>query len=349
MQVGSSVINFAEIDSVIRKMGCQNLHALAFEMSDGIANGAVCFHLYPAVTTRRCRSHGAHAATRPDGVNFMYANGICGTNNRRNVMRFVDLLHADGQIRLPPGEHFADACITCWVHKTLISVSGDFNHVWHHADFAHDIRQMHTVTSGQTNKGAVDATIFLFRIQTLNIRSRGVNCRRQVCQRALMIEHLHLDFGDELLRRLFIPFHSHKLLWLFLVATDITAGFMVDHQTFTGADVGDNRVARNRAAAFRKGDQHAIGTFNGQMSVALGCRWNGGVPMLQIFRDHHAHCVTKSDFCQQIVKRCQLHAIQLALNIFLRDFIQLTATTQSMVEQTTAQAYRIITLEVFSN
>lgn len=59
----ASVINFAEIDSVIRKMGCQNLHALAFEMSDGIANGAVCFHLYPAVTTRRCRSHGAHAAT----------------------------------------------------------------------------------------------------------------------------------------------------------------------------------------------------------------------------------------------------------------------------------------------
>src|SRR5699024_11827204 len=71
----------------------------------------------------------------------------------------------------------------------------------------------------------------IFRIQTLNIRSRGVNCRRQVCQRALMIEHLHLDFGDELLRRLFIPFHSHKLLWLFLVATDVTAGFMVDHQT----------------------------------------------------------------------------------------------------------------------
>lgn len=142
----ASVINFAEIDSVIRKMGCQNLHALAFQMSDGIANGAVRFHLYPAVTTRSCRSHGAHPTARPDSMNFMYTNGICGTNNRRNVMRFVDLLHADGQIRLPPGEHFADTCITCWVHKTLISVSGDFNHVWHHADFAHDIRQMHTVT-----------------------------------------------------------------------------------------------------------------------------------------------------------------------------------------------------------
>ena len=44
----ASVINFAEINSVIRKMGCQNLHALAFQMSDGIANGAVRFHLYPA-------------------------------------------------------------------------------------------------------------------------------------------------------------------------------------------------------------------------------------------------------------------------------------------------------------
>ncbi len=40
-------------------------------MSDGIANGAVCFHLYPAVTTRRCRSHGAHAATRPDADTTM--------------------------------------------------------------------------------------------------------------------------------------------------------------------------------------------------------------------------------------------------------------------------------------
>ena len=35
--------------------------------------------------------------------------------------------------------------------------------------------------------------------------------------------------------------------------------------------------------------------------------------MLQIFRDHHAHSVTKADFSQQIVKRSQLHAVQLAL------------------------------------
>lgn len=71
--------------------------------------------------------------------------------------------------------------------------------------------------------------------------------------------------------------------------------------------------------------------------------------MLQIFRDHHAHCVTKADFCQQIVKRCQLHAVQLALNIFLRDFIELTATTQRMVEQTTARLTESSRLRFFSN
>jgi len=49
--------------------------------------------------------------------------------------------------------------------------------------------------------------------------------------------------------------------------------------------------------------------------------------MLQIFRDHHAHCVTKANFSQQIVKRCQLHAVQFALDILLRNFIQLAAAT----------------------
>ncbi|ADF59678.1 hypothetical protein EC036_01100 [Enterobacter cloacae] len=33
-------------------------------------------------------------------------------------MRFMDLLHADRQIRLTPGEHFADTCITLCIHKT---------------------------------------------------------------------------------------------------------------------------------------------------------------------------------------------------------------------------------------
>jgi hypothetical protein len=29
----------------------------------------------------------------------------------------VNLLHADGQVRLTPGEHLADTRITLWIHK----------------------------------------------------------------------------------------------------------------------------------------------------------------------------------------------------------------------------------------
>ncbi len=58
-----------------------------------------------------------------------------------------------------------------------------------------------------------------------------------------VVEHIHLDFSDKFLRRLFIPLDRHELLRLFLIATDVTAGFVVDHQPFTRADVRNNRVA----------------------------------------------------------------------------------------------------------
>ena len=35
-------------------------------------------------------------------------------------MRFMDLLHADRQVRLAPGEHLADTRITLWIHKHFI-------------------------------------------------------------------------------------------------------------------------------------------------------------------------------------------------------------------------------------
>lgn len=94
----------------------------------------------------------------------MYVNGICGMNNCRNVMRFVDLFYVDGQIRLLFGEYFVDVCIMCWVYKILILVLGDFNYVWYYVDFVYDICQMYMVMSGQMNKGVVDVIIFFFCI-----------------------------------------------------------------------------------------------------------------------------------------------------------------------------------------
>ncbi|VDZ75906.1 Uncharacterised protein [Salmonella bongori] len=73
------------------------------------------------------------------------------------------------------------------LYKKLVSVSGDFNDVWHHADFAHDIRQVYAIARGKANKGAIDATIFLFSIQALNIGGGSINRRCQVSQSALMV------------------------------------------------------------------------------------------------------------------------------------------------------------------
>ncbi|VDZ75905.1 Uncharacterised protein [Salmonella bongori] len=42
------------------------------------------------------------------------------TNDGRNVMRFVDLLHADRQIGLTPGEHFTYPRITLCIHLHFI-------------------------------------------------------------------------------------------------------------------------------------------------------------------------------------------------------------------------------------
>ncbi len=42
----------------------------------------------------------------------------------------------------------------------------------------------------------------------------------------------------------------------------------MDNQAFTRADVGNNRVARDRSAALGKGNQHTVGAFDRQMAVA---------------------------------------------------------------------------------
>ena len=93
-------------------------------MCDRIANGKVSFHLHPTVAACGRRGHGAHTATRPDGVDFMHADRICSTNDRRNVMRFVDLLHADGQIGLTTRGLLADTGVALFLRTTSFGFGG---------------------------------------------------------------------------------------------------------------------------------------------------------------------------------------------------------------------------------
>lgn len=80
--------------------------------------------------------------------------------------------------------------------------------------------------------------------------------------------------------------------------------------------------------------------------IGLRCGRYGGFALLKIFRHHHAHRIAQTNFRQQIVQRCELHTLQFALDILLRDFSQFTAAAEGMVEQTAPQADGIITLEV---
>ncbi|VEA30018.1 Uncharacterised protein [Salmonella enterica subsp. enterica] len=101
----------------------------------------------------------------------------------------------------------------------------------------------------------------------------------------------------------------------------------MDHQSFTWADVSDDRVAWDRTTTLRKGDKHAIRAFNRQVAVIrLRNGRHHGFALLQIFSRPLRSSRCRDDFRQQIVKRCQLHTIQFALNIFLRNFRQLTTT-----------------------
>ena len=80
-------------------------------MANRITDGGMGYHLYPAVTARR-GCHRAHSGAGPDRVNFVYAYRVGGTNDRRDIMRFVNLFHADRQVRLTPGEHLTNTRIT---------------------------------------------------------------------------------------------------------------------------------------------------------------------------------------------------------------------------------------------
>ena len=51
------------------------------------------------------------------GVDLMHADGVGGADNGGDVMRFVHLLQADRQIRLPGREHFTNPRIAFRTHK----------------------------------------------------------------------------------------------------------------------------------------------------------------------------------------------------------------------------------------
>ncbi|CAH0292021.1 hypothetical protein SRABI106_03537 [Rahnella aquatilis] len=50
-------------------------------------------------------------------MDFVNADGVCRTDDGRNVMWFMHLFHTDRQVWLSGRKHFADAGITFWGHN----------------------------------------------------------------------------------------------------------------------------------------------------------------------------------------------------------------------------------------
>lgn len=82
-----------------------------------IVNGMVSFYLYLIVVVCCCGSYGVYLVIWLDSMDFMDVNGICGMNDCRNVMRFVDLFYVDCEIRLMSGEYFVYMCIMFWIYS----------------------------------------------------------------------------------------------------------------------------------------------------------------------------------------------------------------------------------------
>jgi hypothetical protein len=103
--------------------------------------------------------------------------------------------------------------------------------------------------------------------------------------------------------------HGHlpiKGLRLFLVAADVTTGFMVDNQPFAWADVGNDRIPRVVAKNLQQGEASAA-------PVPANASNHGHLP------------IKGADGVLITVKRGKLHAVKFALDVLRRDFCQLAA------------------------
>lgn len=102
------IVDFMKIDGFVGKVSGENLYVLVFQVVDGICDSVVGFNLYLVVVVCGGGGYGMYLVVWLDGMYFVYVNGICGLDDCRDVMRFMDLFYVDCQVRLMSGEYFVD-------------------------------------------------------------------------------------------------------------------------------------------------------------------------------------------------------------------------------------------------
>ncbi len=117
------VVDGAKIDRAVGEVGCQDLHAGGFQLGDCAADIRVQFYIHPVLAAAGGALALVDPGFGPDGVYPVDTDGIGGTHDGGQIVRFVDLFHADGQIELTLGQHVGDALEAFGGHGCLLKSS----------------------------------------------------------------------------------------------------------------------------------------------------------------------------------------------------------------------------------
>ena len=102
------VVDGAKVHRALREMGRQDLHAGGFEFGHGTADVRVQLDVDPVLAAAGGALALVDPGLGPDGVNPMDADGIGGAHDGGQIVRLVDLFHADSEIELALGQHVGD-------------------------------------------------------------------------------------------------------------------------------------------------------------------------------------------------------------------------------------------------
>ncbi len=207
---------------------------------------------------------------------------------------------------------------------------------------------MDTALGGDEQADLIDPAILLFGADGVDVGAGGGDHVGQLGQGTLMVDDLDADASAELLFLLLVhfPLDRQVLVRFLAVALDVTAGFLVDHQPLARADMGDDGVPGDRAAAVGEGDQHAVGTLDRHLLAAgLGLIFRRQFVTQHAARHHDAHGVAKTHVGQQPLQVLVLGIGQHLLDAWLGDVFDVLGA-QRMVEQATAQHHRLFGAQV---
>ncbi|MNT27112.1 hypothetical protein D3C72_1627280 [compost metagenome] len=105
---GSGVVDGTKVHRAVREVGRQDLHAGGLQLADGGAYVRVQLHIHPVLAATGGALAGMNGGLGPDRMHPVDADGIGGTHYGGQVVRLVDLFHADGQVELAHGQHVGD-------------------------------------------------------------------------------------------------------------------------------------------------------------------------------------------------------------------------------------------------